>query len=155
MVKITDEMKEVFIGSHGWALATASKEGVPNVVTVGCGKILSDNEILIADNFMGKTVENIKANPEVALAVWDWHNVWGYQFKGTARIEYSGKMFDEAVAVDMARAKWRRRSLEPEVFAKLLVRIPELKPKAAIIITVKSIYMLSPGHGYAGKLLSS
>ena len=155
MVKITDEMKEVSLESQGWALATVSKEGIPNVIAVGCGKILSDSEILLADNFMGKTEENIKANPEVALAMWDWHNAWGYQFKGTARIEYSGKMLEEAAAVDIARAKSRKKSLEPEVFTKLLGRIPELKPKAAVIITVKSIYMLSPGHGYAGKLLSS
>jgi len=155
MVKITDEMKEVSLKSQGWALATVSKEGIPNVIAVGCVKIISDNEILLADNFMNKTEKNIKANPEVALAMWDWNHVWGYQFKGTARIEYSGKMLEEAVAIDMANAKMRKRTLEPEAFAKLLERIPVLKPKAAIVITVKSIYMISPGRRYAGKLLSS
>ena len=63
MVKITDEMKEVSLKSQGWALATVSKEGIPNVIAVGCVKIISDNEILLADNFMNKTEKNIKANP--------------------------------------------------------------------------------------------
>jgi len=154
MVKITDEMKEVSQKTHGWALATVSKEGIPNVVAVGNAKILSENEILLADNFMSKTVKNIKENPEVAAAIWDWDNVLGYQFKGTARIEYSGEMIEEAAAVDMASAKSRKKNLPPEVFAKLLERMPVLKPKAAIIITVKSIYNISPGRQTAGKLLS-
>lgn len=34
MPKITEEIKEVASKTRGWALATATKDGIPNVVAV-------------------------------------------------------------------------------------------------------------------------
>ncbi|MCD6255636.1 MAG: pyridoxamine 5'-phosphate oxidase, partial [Deltaproteobacteria bacterium] len=55
----------------------------------------------------------------------------GYQFKGEARIETSGKLFEEGVKVVKAIN-------------------PELDPKGVVIVKVKSIYITSPGPD-AGK----
>lgn len=44
---------------------------------------------------MHKTRQNIAANPRVAVSVCETENSTGYQFKGTARVELSGKTFDE------------------------------------------------------------
>ena len=133
MAKITQEMKEVIEKTRGWAFATSTKDGVPNVVPIHFVKLISDDEILFADVFMKKTLENIKNNPNVALSVWDWDAKprRGYQFKGEARIETSGKLFEEGVKVVKAIN-------------------PELDPKGVVIVKVKSIYITSPGPD-AGK----
>jgi len=133
MAKITQEMKEVIEKTRGWAFATSTKDGVPNVVPIHFVKLISDDEILFVDVFMKKTLENIKNNPNVALSVWDWDAKprRGYQFKGEARIETSGKLFEEGVKVVKAIN-------------------PELDPKGVVIVKVKSIYITSPGPD-AGK----
>jgi hypothetical protein len=135
MAKITDEMKEVVGKTKGWALATVSKEGMPNVVPIGFGKVLSDEEVLLMDVFMKKSEENIKANPDkVAVSAWDFEGAKGYQFKGTARIETSGPTFEEGVKMVKSM-------------------VPQFEPKAAVIVTVESIYVTSPGPD-AGKEIS-
>lgn len=133
MVKITEEMKEVAKKAKGWAVATATKEGEPNVVSIGFGKVISDDEILLMDVFMKKTEENIKANPKIALSVWDMGTLKGYQFKGNARIETSGAAFDEGSKMIKAMA-------------------PQFSPKAAVVVKVESIYATTPGPGAGEKV---
>ncbi|MGB9791353.1 MAG: pyridoxamine 5'-phosphate oxidase family protein [Thermacetogeniaceae bacterium] len=134
MTKITEEIKEVAAKTKGWSLATATKDGIPNVVAIAFGKVISDNQILLMDVFMNKTRANIEANPNVAVAVWDMETLKGYQFKGTARFETSGKIFEEGT--QMVKSM-----------------MPELTPKAALIVDVKEIYNLTPGPE-AGKKLA-
>ena len=85
---------------------------------------------------MKKTLENIKQNPQVALTVWDWDVKprKGYQFKGQARIETSGSLFEEGVKMVKAEK-------------------PDLTPKGIVIVKIKSIYITSPGPD-AGKEVS-
>jgi predicted pyridoxine 5'-phosphate oxidase superfamily flavin-nucleotide-binding protein len=126
MAKITAEMKEIAEKTKGFALATVTKDGEPHVIPVGFGKVLSDDEILLVDVFMGRTRENIKANPRVSVSVWDYDSLEGYEFKGKARIETSGKVFDESVKMVKSM-------------------LPQLDAKAAVIVKVDSIYVRSPG----------
>lgn len=134
MAKITEEMKQIAKNAEVFAVATVTKEGELNVVPIRFGKVLSDDEILLMAIFMRKTVENIKANPKAAVSVWDMGGMKGYQFKGDARIETSGKIFDEGV--------------------KMVKEVsPQLSPKAAVIVKVKSIYVITPGPD-AGKQVS-
>jgi hypothetical protein len=134
MAKITEEMKEVIQEAKVFAVATASKDGEPNVVPIAFGKMLSEDEILLVDNFMKKTMENLNTNPKVAVSVWKAGDSKGYQFKGDVRIETSGSNFDDGVK--MVKAKE-----------------PKLNPKAVVIVEVKSIYSITPGPD-AGKLVS-
>lgn len=134
MAKLTPEMKEIAGKMQVWAVATAGKDGMPNVVPIAFAKVLSDDEILLVDNFLEKTKANIKADPKVAISVWDLEHLTGYQFKGTARIETSGTLFDEGV--------------------KMVESVmPQLKTRSAVIVTVKEIYVTSPGPD-AGKMVS-
>jgi predicted pyridoxine 5'-phosphate oxidase superfamily flavin-nucleotide-binding protein len=131
MARITEEIKEIAAKTKGFAVATTTKDGEPHVVPVGFGKVLSEDELLLVDVFMKKTLENIKANPRVAVSVWDMESLKGYEFKGTARIETSGKIFDESA--NMVRSI-----------------MPQLSAKGAIIVKVDSIYVRTPGPD-AGK----
>ena len=134
MAIITDEIKEVAERARAWALATVSKDGIPNVIPVSSAKVLSEDEILLVNNFMRKTEDNLKANPDkVAVSIWDLRAIKGYQFKGEARIETSGKAFDEGVQLVKSVT-------------------PQLNPKSAVVVKVKSIYITSPGPN-AGKEL--
>ena len=134
MAKITDEMKDIASRTKGFALATATKDGDPHVIPVGFGKVLSDDEVLLVDVFMKKTLDNIKANPKVAVSVWDYDGLKGYEFKGNARIETSGNAFEDGV------------KMVKSVF-------PQFDAKAAVVVQVDSIYDVTPGPE-AGKLAS-
>ena len=131
MAKLTDDMKEVAGKTKGFALATANKDGNPHVIPVGFGIVFSDDELLLVDVFMQETLENIKANPRAAVSVWDLGGFKGYEFKGNARVETSGRYFDECVK-----------------FVK--DRTSQVNAKGAVIIKVDSITILSPGPD-AGK----
>ena len=133
MAQMNQRIKEIFEKQETAVLATATKDGVPNVVPVSAKKIIDDETIIISDQFFLKTLKNLKDNPQVAIAVWD--KLEGYQIKGKVTIETSGLRFEET-------AKWIE-----EVGKKL--NLP-LKSKGAVIVKVTEIYNVSPGPD-AGK----
>ena len=135
MAAMNARIKEIFDKQQIAPLATATKDGAPNVVPINAKKILDDETILISDQFFGKTLKNMQDNPQVAITIWD--NLEGYQIKGSVSIETSGARFEET-------AQWI------EGIGKAL-NLP-LKSKGAIIMKITEIYNVSPGPD-AGKLL--
>lgn len=133
MAKLTQDMKDIMEKTRGYSVATCTKDGIPNVVAMHFVKILSDDEIMMAQIFLKKSFENIQQNPTIAIAVWDYDVKprKGYQFKGIARIETSGKIYD--MAVEMVKAEK-----------------PDLTPKSAIVVKITDIFAISPGPN-AGK----
>ena len=73
MVEIDKALKRL-IEENALALATVDKKGNPHCIAVGFVKIVSKNQILITDNYMVETRNNVQKNPNVALTVWnkDW-----------------------------------------------------------------------------------
>lgn len=128
MAKLTQRIREMFEKQETVVLATASKEGIPNVVPVNAKKIIDDETILISDQFFNKTLKNMKDNPQIAITIWD--KLEGYQLKGTVNIETSGQRFEET-------AKWI------EGIGKSL-NLP-LKSKGAVVVKLTEIYNVSPG----------
>jgi predicted pyridoxine 5'-phosphate oxidase superfamily flavin-nucleotide-binding protein len=121
MAKITKDMKDIAAKTPTFIMATATREGKPNGVPIGLVKIISDDEIMLVDTFMNKTRRNIDENPIVAVSFWSTKDRYGYQFKGKARAETSGKLFDEAT-------EW------------LKTRAPGRKHKAVLVVKVNEIY---------------
>jgi len=136
MAKMNQRIKEIFEKQEAIVLATATKDGIPNVVPVTAKKIIDDETILISDQFFNKTLNNMRANPRVAITIWD--KLEGYQIKGTVTIETTGQRFEET-------AKWI------EEMGKSL-NLP-LKSKGAVILKVTEIYNVSPGPE-AGKKIA-
>lgn len=96
MVDITPEIKQRFETSVV-ALGTVNQNGIPNVVAVACCKVVSNNQVLVTDNFFNKTRVNLNINTHVSLSFWnpvDGDNNWGYQFKGIAQVFTSGQWKD-------------------------------------------------------------
>ncbi len=88
MIKIDLDAKQI-IENNPVALSTIDNNNKPNVIAVAYVKVVSDNQILITDNFMKQTKENLIVNNNVCLAVWDkdWN---GYKISGTAEYFING-----------------------------------------------------------------
>ena len=85
------------IENNAMGLATIDKEGKPHNIAVGYVKVVSKNQIVISNNYLVETIENIKRNPNVALVVWasNWkENCIGYELKGKAEYFISGKWLE-------------------------------------------------------------
>ena len=63
MVKLTADMKEAFSRMKVFPVATAAKDGTPNVVPLAMVELHTDDTIWITDNFMNKTMSNLRTNP--------------------------------------------------------------------------------------------
>lgn len=124
-------MMDVIAGSRAY-VATATTDGVPNVVPIGNIKPLDNKTVIIADSYMIKSRANLEANPKVAFVVEDAAK-YPFQFKGSVKIYTSGEYYDEVV-------KWVKEAspLAPA-------------PKAAVVIDVEEIYSVKVGD--AGKKL--
>ncbi len=133
---MTKEIMDLFQKAPATVFATSSPDGKPNAVPIGAKKIIDDETILISDQFFGKTLENMKANPRVSVTFWEGHN--GYQIKGRVTIETSGARFEET-------ARW---------IDEMSKRIgAPLKSKGAVILCVEEIYSVNPGPD-AGKRIA-
>ena len=89
---INEGIKKI-IEENALALATSNKEGKPHVIAIGDVKIISDSQLLVGDNYMKKTIENIKNNPNVCLVVWDKEE--GYSLEGIASYYNSGNYLEQ------------------------------------------------------------
>lgn len=125
MVKMNEEMKEL-IENNIIALASVDKIGNPHNIAVAYPKVVSENQIIITDNFMSETIQNILNNNNISLIVWstDWQNLedcYGYEIKGTVEYLTSGKWLD---------------------FVKNLDKNKGLPAKGALLITINKIKKL-------------
>lgn len=135
MVKMNGDVKAEFGKLKTIYFATASKNGVPNVVPLGAIWLQDDDETLwIVDNFMKKTLDNIKENPVGTFDIWTPEGAMSYQVKGRLVYETSGADYEKAKA-------W------------MLAKKP-LPAKGLVKMKFTEIYSVKPGPG-AGDLLFS
>ena len=111
-------------------IATASKEGVPNVIFVGLMKILDDETLMFVDNFFVKTAMNLAENPRISVLCYDTETKRSFQIKGSVKVAKSGHQFDEM-------KKW------------VQAVNPKLPSRAAIVVKVEAVYdsMSGPSAG--------
>ncbi len=134
MAVITPELKEKLAKAGVLQLATASKAAVPNVAPMGAVMVEGDH-ILIANNYMNKTMKNIKENPHVSVLAWNRELGDCIQFKGTAE-----------VMKDTPEHKKMHDMLE--------AKKPGAYPcKDLVVITVKELFTCMPGAN-AGKKIN-
>ncbi|MGC9435273.1 MAG: pyridoxamine 5'-phosphate oxidase family protein [Methanomicrobiales archaeon] len=134
MVVLNDEIKAAMATIKAFPVATASKDGVPNVVPIGFVELVDDETIWIADNFMKKTLANIKENPKVSLFVYGPETKGCYQIKGDVELKTSGPDFEkmqETVRSKMAKAP----------------------AKGLLVVTITDVYTCLPGPNAGEKIL--
>ena len=97
MVNMPKNVQEFFPGKMGW-VATATREGVPNVTPKGSVRVLDDQHVIFADLFSLKTRQNLEQNPNVAVTVIDPSTHKGYQIKGIAELISTGPLYEQMAA---------------------------------------------------------
>lgn len=113
MAKLTSEMRDMF-GKQLAVVATASKDGTPNVGPKGSVYIIDDETIVYSEGTGEKTLKNLQENPKVAIMVVDREKGDGYQVKGTAELLDSGELFERA-----ARRQEERKRPRPKYAVKI------------------------------------
>jgi predicted pyridoxine 5'-phosphate oxidase superfamily flavin-nucleotide-binding protein len=134
MVKMTTEMKEAFSKVKLFPVATASKAGVPNVAPIAFVIMVSDDTLWLADNYMNKTLANLKENPKVAVYIWEPESKKCLQLKGKVEIKTSGPDYE----------KMRKMVHDKK---------PELPAKSLVIMHVEEIFECAPGPNAGEKII--
>jgi predicted pyridoxine 5'-phosphate oxidase superfamily flavin-nucleotide-binding protein len=134
LAKLTEEMKTAFSKVKVFPVATASKDGIPNVVPMGFCKLMNDETVWVADNFMLKSLANLKENPNVAIYVWGPDTGGCFQIKGKANVIDSGEKFEKMKSIVHA--------------AK-----PGLPAKTLIEVEISEVFQCAPGPEAGKKLL--
>ena len=134
MVKLTSEMKEVFSQQKIFAAATASKNAIPNVAPVATVQPIADDTIWIGDNYMVKTLANVRENPVLALYIWDPEKRRCFQIKGTVAIKTSGPDYEK-------------------IKTKIKEKGPHYPGKGLLIVTITDVFECTPGSIAGKKIL--
>ena len=92
MVKLKEIRKVV--ETEPVAVATVDTSGNPHVIAVAEARVIDDNKILITDNYMRQTKENINQNGKISLVVWD-KEMKGYNIDGNAKYYDKGEHLDK------------------------------------------------------------
>ena len=117
MTQLPEAVKKAILKQEIFPVATSNQDLIPNVVYIKYLKLIDNETILIADNYLDKTRDNILSNGKIAFAVRD-EEKGSFQIKGTAERLTEGDMFDEV-------QKW----------------VPDKLPRvAAVIMHIEEIY---------------
>jgi len=117
MAQLPEMVKDAIDKQDVFPVATCDRDGTPNVVYIAFVKVVDDETVLIADNYLNKTRKNILDNPKLAFVVRD-EAKGSFQIKGTVKRLTEGLMYDEV-------QKW----------------VPDKYPKvAAVVLHVEKIY---------------
>ncbi len=94
MAKLSEEAKKMIKEVIPALVATASKEGKPNVSPKGSFRVLDDEHVAFAEMTSPNTIANLKENPQVAVLVFDPDTWGGCRISGKAEILESGDLVD-------------------------------------------------------------
>ena len=134
MVKLNADMKEAFSKMKVFPVATASKDGTPNVAPLAMVRLYDDETIWITDNFMNKSMTNLRTNPKCAIYIWGPEIKGCFQIKGVTSIKNSGAEYEEMKA-DINKKR------------------PELPARSLIIMKITEVFECKPGPTAGSKLI--
>ncbi len=133
MVSLTDEMIHAIREIRVFPLATASADGTPNVAPMGAVFVAQPDTIWIMDNYMNKTMKNIKENGKAALYVYGTGVKGCFQIKGDVSVVSSGEQYE--------KAKEMVESLKPG-----------LPKRSLVILSITEIFSCMPGSDAGNKI---
>ena len=102
MGTLNEEAKKLIGEIHPALVATASKDGKPNVSAKGSFRVLDDDHVIFTDVNSPRTVANLKENPQVSIICLD-SNRRSCRIWGTTEVLNSGPLYDESVKSMSAR----------------------------------------------------
>lgn len=128
MAKMPQDCMDLINNAYAAAVATCSADGVPNVVCSSMKQAYDDETVMISDQYLRKTLANLRENPRMAVSVWDDEH--GYQVKGIVTYEDEGERY-EAIAA--------------QVHAILSSMGYDFYSKGVCWLHVEEVYSLTPG----------
>lgn len=134
MVHLTEEIKTAMATMKVFPVATASADGWPNVVPIGFVELVDDGTIWLADNFMLKTLANVKENPKMSIYVWGPETKGCFQIKGFVEVKTSGPEFEK---------------MQEIVFEKN----SSLPAKGLLVMTITEVFECAPGAKAGAKII--
>lgn len=135
MAKMPQACQDLINNAYAAALSTCA-DGVPNVVPVSMKQVIDDETVMVSDQYMKKTLANLRENPHAALSVWDEET--GFQVKGSVTYENEGPRY-EAVAAQVH-----------EILSSMGY---DYTSKGVAYIHVEEVYSVTPGE-HAGEKLA-
>jgi hypothetical protein len=133
-LKIPQKVRELFKKENLVAFATSDENGNPNVVPIFWKKIINDKTILLLDNFMKMSKQNLQKNNKVCISFWDSKTEEAYKIKGIATYHTSGPIFEEGVRFIQSKK-------------------PGRVPKGVVDIKVTEIFSIKPGPDAGNKII--
>jgi predicted pyridoxine 5'-phosphate oxidase superfamily flavin-nucleotide-binding protein len=102
MIKLTDQMREVIDPALARGcpclVATASKDGMPNVGFKGSVMVFDDESLAYWERTLQGSLENVEANPNVMILFRDPATRAAWRFLGTATVHKDGPLRDQVMA---------------------------------------------------------
>ncbi len=96
MGKISEELGKAVAEIKPSLVASASKDGRPNVSAKGSLRVLDDQHLVYADIMSPRTTKNLQENPQVALVGLNPETRKGWRVWGKAvEITNSGDLFEK------------------------------------------------------------
>ena len=121
MIKIPKEVKIAIDKTNPICVATVNNEYIPNIIYVTFLKYINDTTVVIADNKLAKTKNNILSNSNLSFVVLDSETKKSYQLKGKAEYVQGGEKYQD-------------------VFNWVQEKRPDLHPKGALYVSINEIF---------------
>lgn len=121
MMKIPEEVKIAIDKTNPICIATVNNEYIPNIIYVTFLKYIDDTTVVIADNKLVKTKNNIFSNSNLSFVVLDPETKKSYQLKGKTEYIQEGKKYQDVL-------NWVQE------------KRPDLRPKGALYVTIDEIF---------------
>jgi predicted pyridoxine 5'-phosphate oxidase superfamily flavin-nucleotide-binding protein len=150
---MADMPKEIIdlVNGDGYSyVATASKDGMPNMAIIGSTRAVSPDTIILAAGFMNKSLKNLQENPKASVIVYsalppkktqasmeDFAKIGGGQIKGSVTLLTSGDMHEKVKSMMVER-------LGPKMGEMI---------KATVVLKVEEVYSVGLGPE-AGKRIA-
>lgn len=98
MTGMSEEVKKAIASNKPGLIATASKDGRPNVSPKGSLKVLDDDHVAFAIIASPGTLANVQENPQVSIICLDAPTKSGCRIWGVPEVVSEGPLFDQFFA---------------------------------------------------------
>lgn len=104
-MKLTEELKRLITEGMPAMVATADRNGRPNVSPKGSLRILDDETLCFGDVASPRTTANLRENPQVAILCFNPASRRGCRIWGKAEVLSSGPLFDQVSRETLERRR--------------------------------------------------
>lgn len=133
MVLINDEMRALFERIKIFSVGTAAQDGTPNVAPIAFVQFPGNDEVWLGDNYMKKTLANVRANPKMAIYAYDPDSKKCFQVKGRVEVRTEGAEYEQ-------------------MKAKMKAKNEAYPAKGLLILKVEEVFTCTPGPNAGDKV---